>query len=64
MTMEQAADAREISWGRCTWQVRLMMANLARGGSRKQRGVAKQKREEGCALVFASPISTVYVQIK
>ena len=24
----QAADARESSWGRCTWQVRLMMASF------------------------------------
>ena len=26
---------------------------LRRVGARKQRGIAKQKREEGCALVFA-----------
>ena len=26
--MEQAAGAHESSWGRCTWQVRLMMASF------------------------------------
>ena len=26
--MEQAVDARESSWGRCTWQAKLMMATF------------------------------------
>ena len=41
---------------------------LRRVGTRKQRGIVKQKIETGCVLVFArrvrSPISTVYSRIK
>ena len=35
MVMGQAADARESSWGRCTWQVGLMMRRASAHGSSK-----------------------------
>ena len=50
----QAADARESSWGRCTWQVRL--------GYREA-----EDRDGLCVSIctaIGSPISAVYSRIK
>ena len=42
--MEQAAGARESSWGRCTWQVRLMIASFG-AWELESNGVSRNKRE-------------------
>ena len=44
MAMEQAADARESSWGRCTWQVRLMMASFG-AWDLESNGVSRNERQ-------------------
>ena len=44
MAMEQAADLRESSWGRYTWQVRLMMASFG-AWELESNGVSRNKRE-------------------
>ena len=41
--MEQAADVRESSWGRCTWQVRLMVASFG-AWELESNGVSRNKR--------------------
>ena len=51
--MEQAADARESSWGWVHVVGQVDDGELRRVGTRKQRGIAKQKIETGCVLVFA-----------
>ena len=43
MSMEQAADARESSWGRCAWQVRLMMASFG-AWELESNGVSRNRR--------------------
>ena len=44
MAMEQASGVRESSWGRCTWQVRLMMASFG-AWELESNGVSRNKRE-------------------
>ena len=42
--MEQAAGVRESSWGRCTWQIRLMMASFGAWELESNR-VSRNKKE-------------------
>ena len=65
--MEQAADERESSWGRCTWQVRLMMASFS-AWELGSNGVSRTEDRDGlCVSIFPairSPISTLSSRIK
>ena len=65
--MEQATDVRDCSWGRCTWQVRFMMAASARGSSKVTGYRETEDRDGLCVSICAaigSPISTVFSRIK
>ena len=67
--MKQAFDARESSWGRCTWQVRLVMASFGAWELAKATGYCETKDRERLSIniicmVTGSTISTVYLRIK
>ena len=68
MAMEQAADAREISWNRCTLHVRLVMASFGAWELAKATEYRETKDREGLSInicmVTGSTISTVYSRIK
>ena len=64
MVMNQAFDARESSWGRCTWQFRLVMASFGAWKLAKATGYRETKDREGLSInicmVTGSIISTRY----
>ena len=54
VAMQKALDARESSWSRCTWQVRLMTASFGAWGLSKATGYHETRDREGlCVSICA-----------